>query len=596
MNITGEEKIRKLKDEFAVARSPKHKCSLLIDLAMELRNSNPAASLEESQKALEFAGKIDFLLGKARSYFCMGLAHFNLTDYENAFISLGHAWQAYKEAGDKWGMSNALNHTGLIYLRLGEYMKALENFSSSLTIKKESHDLFGTANVMISMAVIHRETGNPSEAQLLLMESLKISEEQEFNAIISKALMEMGITLMTENKFQPAAEKFNAAKLFFEGQNNTAAMAQCFLYLGKVESAAGATEQAVELFTEGQRMASLAGDKNLLTVCLCSIAAEKVKSGLPLEAIVILQEARTIALKTQEKPMLAVISQQLSAAHEITGELKEALLEYKNYIDLKEEINSVETTTRLRNLQISSKVEVLEKENKWLETERMAAVHELTALLNMQEIKSLNAMMEGQENERRRIAADLHDRIGSALSAIKLHLTGFALSMESTSQKQMEFGKVIAMFDEAVKEVRQVSHDLASGVLIKFGLAPALKDLCESIQHAGSIKVSFFTGGFDGRVDQRTEIALYRITQELISNILKHARAQEINIYLHRQDDHLSLMVEDDGIGFDPGQSSDGIGMQNIRWRANQLKGTVLVDSLPGKGCTITIEIPIPKL
>ncbi|MEO6168506.1 MAG: tetratricopeptide repeat protein, partial [Chitinophagales bacterium] len=138
MNISGEEKVRKLKDQFAVARSPKHKCSLLIDLAMELRNSNPSASLEESKKALEFAASINFTLGKARSYFCTGLAYFNLADYENAFINLGYAWQNYKDAGDKWGMSNALNNIGLIHLRLGDYAKALENFSSSLNIKKES--------------------------------------------------------------------------------------------------------------------------------------------------------------------------------------------------------------------------------------------------------------------------------------------------------------------------------------------------------------------------------------------------------------------------------------------------------------------------
>ncbi|MEO6166036.1 MAG: sensor histidine kinase, partial [Chitinophagales bacterium] len=401
---------------------------------------------------------------------------------------------------------------------------------------------------------------------------------------------------MSENKFQEASEKFQAAKIFFEKQNSTSAIAQCFLYLGKIASAAGHAVNAVALFEEGQSIASMAGDKSLLTVFLSGIAEEKLKSGAPTEAIALLQEARKVAVKTQEKPMLGVISQQLSKGYEATGNLKEALQEYKNFIVLKEEINSVETTTRLRNLQISTKVEVLEKENKLLEAERIAAVHELTAQLNMQEIKSLNAMMEGQEKERRRIAADLHDRIGSALSAIKLHLTGFANSLDNVSQKKMEFGKVVSMFDEAVKEVRQVSHDLASGVLVKFGLVPALRDLSESIQSASNLSVKFFTGGFDDRLDHRTEISLYRITQELISNILKHAHAKEINIYLHRQDDHLSLMVEDDGIGFDPAKASDGIGMKNIRWRVSQLKGNVLYDSLPGKGCTITIEIPTPKL
>jgi len=129
MNIVGEEKISKLKDEIAKARSSKHKCSLLIDLAMELRNTDPGSSLIEAQKALDFAEELNFPLGKARSRFCMGLACFNLTDYESAFIHLGKSWQLFKDAGDLWGVSNAINNIGIIYLRLGEYAKALEHFS-----------------------------------------------------------------------------------------------------------------------------------------------------------------------------------------------------------------------------------------------------------------------------------------------------------------------------------------------------------------------------------------------------------------------------------------------------------------------------------
>jgi signal transduction histidine kinase len=110
------------------------------------------------------------------------------------------------------------------------------------------------------------------------------------------------------------------------------------------------------------------------------------------------------------------------------------------------------------------------------------------------------------------------------------------------------------------------------------------------------MKVNFFTTGSDERLDHRTEIGLYRITQELISNILRHAQAREINIHFNHHNGFFSLMVEDDGIGFDPAKASGGIGMNNIRSRVNQLNGTAFFDSLPGKGCTVTIEIPlIPK-
>lgn len=592
MNIVGEERISKLKDDIATARSSKHKCSLLIDLAMELRNIDPATAFIEAEKAFDFAVQLNFQLGKARSQFCLGLACFNLTDYENAFVHLGHSWQLFREAGDQWGVSNAINNIGLIYLRLGEYDKALEHFSSSLEIKRESNDLFGTANVIVSMAVIHRETGNLGEAQSLLKESLRLSEEQHFYALTGKVITELGITLLAAGKLTEASEKFSTALTLFEKQKHISGVMQCYLQLGKVKSALGNGEAAIALFLEGQQMASMAGDKNLLTVFHSEIAGEKLRSGEIAEAILLLLDARNIAQKTQEKPLLTTISQQLSTAYEIMGNLKDALQEYKSFIALKEEINFAEISTRLRNQQIINRVAVLEKENRLLEAERMAAVHELSAQASLQEIRTLNAMMEGQERERKRIAADLHDRIGSALSAIKLHLHSFAISNNSDEQKQIAFDKVVAMFDDTVKEVRQVSHNLASGVLVKFGLLPALKDLCDSIDSSGTIKVTLYTTGLTVRLDQAMEASVYSIAQELISNILRHAHASEINVYLNQQAEQLTLMVEDDGIGFDSSGTSDGIGLQNIRWRTTQLRGRAFFDSLPGKGCTVTIEIP----
>jgi signal transduction histidine kinase len=183
-------------------------------------------------------------------------------------------------------------------------------------------------------------------------------------------------------------------------------------------------------------------------------------------------------------------------------------------------------------------------------------------LLNTQEIKSLNAMMEGQEKERKRIAEDLHDRVGSSLAAIKLHMNSVARIFNITEDGNDQFYRVNTMFDDVVKEVRQVSHDLASGVLMKFGLVPALRDLCESIESAGRQKVTLITHGMDERLDNQTEIILYRVAQECIGNILKHADAGTIGIQLTRHDQSFMLMIEDDGIGFDPQKvKSDGMGL-----------------------------------
>jgi signal transduction histidine kinase len=593
MSTSIENKIAKLEKEFAASRSQKQKCSLLIDIAMELRNSDPDKALDYSKQARAIAEPIGFLSATGRCYFCNGLIFFNLSEYEKAIVSLNRAYQIFLGLGDKWGISNSLNNMGLVYLKLGDYAKALNNFSSSLQIKKESRDRFGTANVLISMSFIHRETGSYSDAELLLNQSLQIASELNSEELQSKGLVELGIVLLADNKPQEAILNFDLAKDIFEKHNNRNGIAKCLLNIGKLKSSGGDSDGAILLFIEGKKISDESGDRSLSAVFLYSIAEEQLKYGKIQESIMLLKEAAEIAIQTQEKPMQSRISKLLSEGYEATDRLKDSLREYKNYVTLRQEISSTEAATQLRNLQISAKVELLQNENKILEFEKSAAINQLTAVLNAQEIKSLNAMMDGQEKERKRIAADLHDRIGGSLAAIKLHLTGFIQLQLSELQTQDRIVKVNEMFDEVMKEVRRVSHDLASGVLIRFGIVSALAELCRSIESAGSIKVNFFSGGFEERIDHKTEISLYRITQELLTNILKHANAREINIHLNRYETLLSLGVEDDGVGFDTSKDFDGIGMSNIKARVNQIQGSVFFDSSPGNGCAVTIEVPI---
>jgi signal transduction histidine kinase len=129
---------------------------------------------------------------------------------------------------------------------------------------------------------------------------------------------------------------------------------------------------------------------------------------------------------------------------------------------------------------------------------------------------------------------------------------------------------------------------------MNFGLVPAIRDLCESIESAGHQKIHFTTYGMNERLDNSIEIIVYRVVQECIGNILQHAQAKEIRIQLTKHEQSFMLMIEDDGVGFEPKNlKSDGMGLKNINARVRQLNGSVHIDSLPGKGTTTTIEIPL---
>ena len=213
-------------------------------------------------------------------------------------------------------------------------------------------------------------------------------------------------------------------------------------------------------------------------------------------------------------------------------------------------------------------------------------------LLSQQEIKSINAMLEGQEKERDRMAMDLHDRLGGMLGGIKAQLGALEDRVEQV-QHDAQFKKVNRLLDETVGELRQISHDMAASTLSRFGLEKALNDLRDTIHISGRLSVEMKAFGLEQRLERSVEIAVYRIIQELVSNVLKHAKASELSIAVTRTPGRLSVMVTDNGIGFDIDTPKEGMGLENVRSRAAALGGKVQVDSTPGAGSTVSVECPV---
>ncbi|WP_420386115.1 ATP-binding protein [Roseivirga sp.] len=218
-------------------------------------------------------------------------------------------------------------------------------------------------------------------------------------------------------------------------------------------------------------------------------------------------------------------------------------------------------------------------------------------LLQQQEIASLQGVLEGQEQERKRVAIDLHDRLGGILSMVKLHFSAVEEKLPEDNPGKKKFLTASELLDLAAGEVRNISHNLLSGVLAKFGLMPALKDLTDRINESGEIKLNLIAHNVEGALNSEQELQSYRIVQELISNILKHADAKEANIQLIRNDEEkkVNLIVEDDGKGFDPKAPSlsGGIGLSNLKARVNKLNGSFHIDSGKGAGTSVSIDIPI---
>ena len=217
-------------------------------------------------------------------------------------------------------------------------------------------------------------------------------------------------------------------------------------------------------------------------------------------------------------------------------------------------------------------------------------------LIKEQEITTINAMIDGQEKERIRIAEDLHDNIGSVLATLKLHFENLKLNREKKHFNQKElYEKTEDLIDETYQKVRSIAHAKNAGVIANKGLLVAVKIMAEKISTANKIKIEVLNFGLNKRLENNLEIAVFRIIQELTTNIIKHAEAKNATINISQFDNTLNIIIEDDGKGFDYKNVNlkNGMGLNSIKTRIEHLNGTLNIDSTLKKGTSIIINIPL---
>jgi signal transduction histidine kinase len=206
---------------------------------------------------------------------------------------------------------------------------------------------------------------------------------------------------------------------------------------------------------------------------------------------------------------------------------------------------------------------------------------------------SLRRVVAGQELERQRLARELHDETGQALTSILLGLKAVeeardAAEMHSAAEGLREL--VVA----TLREVRRLAVELRPKALDDFGLVAALERLVQTFSEATTIGVELETTLGEERLPPEVETTLYRIVQEALTNIVKHARARRVSILLMRREGTAMAVIEDDGEGFDPGAvQEDGLGLLGIRERVELLEGRLRVESSPGSGTTLAVEVPL---
>jgi two-component system NarL family sensor kinase len=215
---------------------------------------------------------------------------------------------------------------------------------------------------------------------------------------------------------------------------------------------------------------------------------------------------------------------------------------------------------------------------------------QIEAMLKKQELASTYALIRGQDEERKRIASDIHDNIGSMLATLKIY-SDLIVTRQHDHELMHLNQKINLLIDHLILDIRKISHSLDTGTLTDFGLRKAVEQLCETIHNSKKVELKCIVD-LESPIGADTSLHLYRVIQELFTNTLKHAGASQIRFEITEVTGEISIIYEDNGIGFDTtAQNTTSMGLRNIRSRIMKLGGEFSVQSSP-LGSTFIIEIP----
>ena len=334
--------------------------------------------------------------------------------------------------------------------------------------------------------------------------------------------------------------------------------------------------------------------------------------------------ADSLPIKEYRKKNKRLLYEFTSDVYEKDKQYDKALEYLKLHLKYKDSVSEDEQNTQILDIQTKYETEKKEKENLKLKQNKTWLImilvvvsllliisyiayrnqrnrkeiqsQKLEKLLKQQELSSIDAMVAGQEKERQRIADDLHDNLGSLLATLKLHFNNLKIKRDRLKEEEDAlFAKTDGLIEETYQKVRSMAHAKHAGIRADESLLPSVKNFASKVSLVNKLVIEVMDDGMDMRLENTLEITLFRIIQELITNIIKHANATEATIHLTNRGDTLNIMVEDNGMGFDTGQIKprEGMGLYSIQKRVEFLGGEVTIESVKNNGTSIIIDIPL---
>lgn len=532
----------------------------------------------------------------------MAVVYSKLDDREKA-VEYAYRGLEIKKRMDPASESASRITVGNLYFELGRMDLAEVEYRKCITLARTHNIKNDLAAGLLNLGNVYYELDRNADARIYLDSAVEEYRSRVNNSgKLLNALQSLTMVALREGKLAHATELLEQADTLISGQGNEGARMQHEYLCSKLFLAKGQLRESMDRARSALTLAVANKDRSAqakLHYQIARILKDKGDYQGAIDEMLVQTQLRDSIAMENSVEKFATASMREKYEAEQTG------FELMKLRNEKEVVLANAAKARIRQIALVSIVLLLvvvmavlirnlQHRKRLTAQEHDLYEKRIEDLLKQQEIRQLDALVEGQERERKRIAKDLHDRLGSMLSAIKLQFSALEERLDKVQVEQSErYRHVFVMLDDAVTEVRRISHDMVRTSLARFGLAGALKDLRDAVHVPGKLEMELDLFGLDERLEQNLEIALYRMVQEAVSNILKHAEASHVSVQVIRSQKTVNVMVEDDGRGFDASKADEGMGTGNIRERAREFNGTVAIDARPGRGTIVSVEIPL---
>jgi two-component system NarL family sensor kinase len=594
--------------------------------------------LKYLHEMLRISKKINYNFGIRKGYLAGVLYYGDRGNFAQSFLYADSLKKVLKA-----NVADSLNNDfGLLYLNTGnnyfkmaDYQQAILDYTEAAYIFEKNNNTVQTTNAYLNISGVYELIKDSAKTSEYTLKAYNTALSTTNDRLKAAAIMSYVADLLANKNMSEASLKLTEALPLLNKIDNNYQWQNYYYYLGEKEFISGKFTTALKQFNISlsyayqnedlhqaagviKRMADCelaTGDLNASKISLDSLLAISENLGLKMyrkEAY--LGYADWYEKKGDFANSNYFLRKSFLLADTILSEERNNLIagtELKYQIRNKEnEISRLNAEQELSKLSIRQKnilnyilagatisilvISLLSLGN--YRKKKKLQQQQITELEKEKQLLATEAVLKGQEEERSRLAQDLHDGLGGMLSGIKFSFSNMKHHLIMTPENMQGFERGLDMLDASISELRRVAHSMMPEALMKYGLNAALKDFCTSINNSGVIKVSYQSYGMENLdIEQATSITIYRIIQELLNNIIKHAAASEAIVQVNKEEKKIMITVEDTGKGFDSSLLNDanGIGWLNIKNRVEYLKGKVDVQSAPGKGTSVNIDIDI---